>query len=82
MSIFRDQAEGATWRLREATDPLPDPAGDGVAKLYARHQVYGEIAKRNTMHASPYVSTALVARDMLSIVRAHGLEKLQYWGYS
>ncbi|KIP02216.1 hypothetical protein PHLGIDRAFT_305697 [Phlebiopsis gigantea 11061_1 CR5-6] len=82
VNVFHDRAEGAAWRLREATDPLPNVTEDGVSRLWARSQVYGELAKQNTMGTSPYVSTALVARDMLSIMRAHGFDKLQYWGFS
>ena len=80
--VFPDDAEGAAWRLRQVTDPLPNETGDGVSTLWARSHVYGEIAKQNTMESSPYVSTALVARDMLSIMRIHGFDKLQYWGFS
>lgn len=80
--VFPDRAEEAAWRLREVTDPLPNTTDDAVSRIYGRAQVHGDIAKESTSHASPYVSTALVARDMLSITRAHGFEKLQYWGFS
>ena len=82
VNVFPDSAEGATWRIREATDPLPKLTVDAIARIYGRSQQYGDIAQVSTAHASPYVSTALVSRDMLSIIRAHGFEKLQYWGFS
>jgi pimeloyl-ACP methyl ester carboxylesterase len=44
--------------------------------------VYGALALNRAGLEAQYVSTALVARDMLSITRAHGRNKLQYWGFS
>ena len=80
--VFPDDAEGAAWRLRQSTDPLYGISPDAVSRLHARSQIYGKIANVTTLKASPYVSTALVARDMLAITRAHGSDKLQYWGFS
>ncbi|GJE96257.1 alpha/beta hydrolase [Phanerochaete sordida] len=80
--FFEDEAEGAAWRLRVEGDPLINSSADALTRQYARSQVQNAIANRTTAHASPYVSTALVARDMLSIVKAHGQDKLQYWGFS
>ena len=37
---------------------------------------------KRTMHAAEHVSTATVARDMLTITHAHGRDKLLYWGFS
>jgi pimeloyl-ACP methyl ester carboxylesterase len=44
--------------------------------------VYGTLALNRAGFEAQYVSTALTARDMLSITRAHGRDKLQYWGFS
>lgn len=33
-------------------------------------------------YAATYASTASVARDMLEIMKAHGRDKIQYWGFS
>lgn len=82
VNVFPDDAEEAAWRLREQGDPLPNTTADAVSRLWAKAQVYGSIANQTTAHASPYVSTALTARDMLSIVQAHGYDKIQYWGFS
>lgn len=80
--VFPDKAEDAAWRLHEGSDPAANTTADAISRIYSRGQIFGEIAQRTTMHASPYVSTALVARDMLNIMRAHGYDKLQYWGFS
>ncbi|GJE90062.1 alpha/beta hydrolase [Phanerochaete sordida] len=82
VTVFPDDAEEAAWRLREQGDPLPNTTADALSRLWAKSQVYGSIANQTTAHASPYVSTALVARDMLSIMQAHGRDKIQYWGFS
>jgi len=42
----------------------------------------GSIVESRAKKVAEHVSTAIVSRDMLSIVKAHGLEKLQYWGFS
>lgn len=53
-----------------------------LSELYANEQILGNLAKTRMEHVAQFVSTPMVARDMLSIVRAHGHEKLQYWGFS
>ena len=55
---------------------------NGVGLLHAQAQVTGQLALENARKAGQHMSTAVVARDMLSITRAHGREKLQYWGFS
>ncbi|GJE90051.1 alpha/beta hydrolase [Phanerochaete sordida] len=80
--VFKDSAEDAAWRIRVQDTPPPNTTVDAVARLWAGAQVFGSIANQSTAHSSPYVSTALVARDMLSISQAHGFDKLQYWGFS
>ncbi|KAJ3539136.1 hypothetical protein NM688_g6410 [Phlebia brevispora] len=80
--VFSDEAENTRWNLQRDSLPLLNSTTDALSKTYANAVVYGKLAEARTMHASPYVSTALVCRDMLNIVRAHGQEKLQYWGLS
>ncbi|GJE90064.1 alpha/beta hydrolase [Phanerochaete sordida] len=80
--VFKNNAEEAAWRLRVQDDPSPNTTADAVSRLWAKAQVLGSIANQTTARASPYVSTALVARDMLNIMQAHGYDKIQYWGFS
>ena len=82
MNIFPDEAEGMRFRLLANALPLVNTTQDAVSRQYAQSILYGQLAEMRTMDAAPYVSTALVCRDMLSIVRAHGYEELQYWGFS
>ena len=51
-----------------------------LAKTFARAKVFGELA--SSLDVSAHMSTPVVARDMLSIVKLHGINKLQYWGFS
>ncbi|KAH8079799.1 TAP-like protein-domain-containing protein [Cristinia sonorae] len=53
-----------------------------LGALYATSQNLGELAQARMSHVAQHVSTPVVARDMLSIVKAHGRDKLQYWGFS
>lgn len=80
--IFPDEAEDAAWRLKYLEDPAPNSTVDAIARIYSKAHVYGAVANVTAKHSAPYVSTAIVARDMLNIARAHGRDMLQYWGFS
>ncbi|KAF7791738.1 hypothetical protein EIP86_002762 [Pleurotus ostreatoroseus] len=82
VQIFTDDAEDTRWRLQMLGLPLPNSTQDAVSRIHAQYQVYGKLAELRTMDASPYVSTALVCRDMVNMMKAHGWEKIQYWGFS
>ncbi|EIN12406.1 hypothetical protein PUNSTDRAFT_130657 [Punctularia strigosozonata HHB-11173 SS5] len=79
VAIFNDERERAAWQLKRG--PAYNATDDALARAYARAQVMGSLAEARRKEAAQYVSTPMVARDMLSIVRAHGREKLQYWGF-
>ncbi|GJE95989.1 alpha/beta hydrolase [Phanerochaete sordida] len=49
---------------------------------FAQEQVFGKLAEERIANVSQAVSTPAVAMDMLSIVRAFGFEKVNYWGVS
>ncbi|KAF8583140.1 alpha/beta-hydrolase, partial [Ramaria rubella] len=55
-----------------------------VGEVAAAASLLGTLAIQNptVRYAAEHMSTALVARDMLSITRAFGREKLLYWGFS
>jgi len=44
--------------------------------------VLGDIVKDKAEDIVKHVSTPNVATDMLRIVNAMGIDKLQYWGFS
>lgn len=80
--MFDDQAEEVAWVLRETTAPLWNSSSDAVAKLHTRATVINKLVSDRAGHTAAYASTASVSRDMLEITRAHGRDKLQYWGFS
>ena len=57
-------------------------SASSLSHLYEGAHIYGEIAKARTENVTKYVGTPAVARDMLEIVKAHGRDKLHYWGFS
>ncbi|KIJ43912.1 hypothetical protein M422DRAFT_228944 [Sphaerobolus stellatus SS14] len=80
ISLFDDDFERTFWEHDALS--IVNASTDSLAREYARSYVTGQLAAKKANHTSQYVSTALVARDMLSITRAHGRDKLQYWGFS
>lgn len=50
--------------------------------VYGAVHNYGDLAKTRTGNVTKYIGTPAVARDMLQIVKAHGQDKLHYWGLS
>lgn len=81
-TVFQTAGENLVWQLQTSDGPLPFETADAVARLYDSSHVYGDLVFRKGQSYAPYVSTALVARDMLEVTRAHGREKLLYWGIS
>lgn len=53
-----------------------------LGQLWATARTLGDLAQARMGDVAQYVGTPVVARDLLSIVNAHGLDKLQYWGFS
>ncbi|KAF7795724.1 hypothetical protein EIP86_006889 [Pleurotus ostreatoroseus] len=82
LNVFPDETEGFRWRVQSDALPLPNITEDAVARLRAQSIIYAQLAESRVADVAPYVTTALVCRDMLSIMAAHGRDKLQYWGFS
>ena len=79
---FADYAEGVAFRQLLQDDPLVNISADAVARMHARYSILSNLAEENASDSAKHISTALIARDMLSIVYAHGRDKLLYWGLS
>ncbi|KAJ7689457.1 TAP-like protein-domain-containing protein [Mycena rosella] len=80
VSLFETDVERVLW-----DDAVPrelNASEDGVARAWARAQINGRLAAERAGEYLPHVNTENTARDMLRIVEAHGMEKLQYWGIS
>lgn len=81
VSSFCDSVERASGTQRYLF-PLVNTTSDSFVQAYARSQLLGDLTVKRTMHVAEYVSTASVARDILAIIRAHGRDKLLYYGFS
>ncbi|KAF8896781.1 hypothetical protein CPB84DRAFT_1848139 [Gymnopilus junonius] len=82
ISFFETDAERAAFDLSsEATDSTAAPGI--LPSQWAHFQIFGHLAQdRDTAGFLPHVTTDNVARDMLTIVEAHGETMLKYWGIS
>lgn len=81
-SLFPTLPESLIHQLQDTNSPLPFITPDGVAQLYDYNLIYSDLVNTRGQSYAPFVSTTIVARDMLEITRAHGREMLQYWGIS
>jgi pimeloyl-ACP methyl ester carboxylesterase len=81
-NVFESEAEASTFSIQRQYDPFLGIAPGALGQTLARTQILGRLAEVRASDVAPYMSTALVARDMLSIVKAHGFDKLLYWGIS
>ena len=63
----------------------PQNANESVSSLgrtLAQARILGNLAANRIEQISESVSTAAVATDMLTIARAFGFDKVNYWGIS
>lgn len=77
---FENSAERETWTLLEPA--LINASSDALSKRIARAHVINNLIKQKSGDVARHANSAVVARDMLSIVQAHGFSQLQYWGQS
>ena len=80
MFTFPSKPEGQYFFGR--SERAANESAESLGKLQATLKTLGDIALERIKDVAEHVSTPVVARDMLSIVKAHGLDKLQYWGFS
>lgn len=80
MFTFPSEPEEALFST--ALQRAANETSDSLGTVFAKGQLVGKIAKARIPDIAQHVSTPTVARDMLSIVEAFGLDKLQYWGFS
>lgn len=78
VSFFETNMERNAWGNPSLTDL--NSSSDALGRFWARAQVYNRFAAERGSYQ--HINTDNTARDMLQIVRAHGREKLQYWGIS
>jgi len=79
VSFFKTDVERELWNsdLRVVNSSV-----EGIARTWARSKVVGQLAAEQDYGYLRHINTDQTARDMLSIVEAHGQSKIQYWGFS
>ncbi|KAJ7123163.1 TAP-like protein-domain-containing protein [Mycena epipterygia] len=84
VSFYESRAEREIWTT--SADDLNlislNVSADALARAWARGVIEGQLAGEHDDGSLRFINTDHTARDMLRIVQAHGLEKLQYWGFS
>lgn len=80
MNIFESTIEAAKLHL-EVPGSL-NASSASFNEFYVRMNVLGQLAEDRAAKSAAHVSTPTVATDMLSIIKAAGFDKLQYWGFS
>ncbi|KAF8990425.1 TAP-like protein-domain-containing protein [Cyathus striatus] len=79
-SFFSTSAERALWGDQ---GPRVINSSSALTERWARAKIEGQLAKENDKNDYlRHINTDQTARDMLHIVRAHGREKILYWGFS
>lgn len=81
-SVHVSQSEVDEWIITEP--PVANATPDALERLYERNKLRGKLSgeKGRGGEGGEHASTAVVCRDMLQIARAHGREKVMYWGFS
>ena len=82
LQVFSSRAEVKLFSVNTPLTLNSTPAD--LPRLYGYAQILGDLVEERVKaaHVAKHMSTAFVARDLLSITRAHGREKLLYWGFS
>ncbi|KAJ7123175.1 Alpha/Beta hydrolase protein [Mycena epipterygia] len=84
VSFYENRAEREIWSTSSngINAISMNASSDMLARTWARVVIEGQLAGERDDGSLRFMNTDHTARDMLKIVQAHGLEKLQYWGFS
>ncbi|KAG6861429.1 hypothetical protein C0995_000269 [Termitomyces sp. Mi166 len=81
-SFFETALERELWSgITDGFKVINASSGD-LARAWANAAINGKLAWERQPEILGHINTDQTARDMLSIVNAHGREKLSYWGFS
>ncbi|KAJ7663008.1 TAP-like protein-domain-containing protein [Mycena rosella] len=82
-SFFESRSEREIWSSRGNPHTMSmNASADALPRAWARAIIEGQLAGERDDGSLRFINTDHTARDMLRIVQAHGLEKIQYWGFS
>jgi pimeloyl-ACP methyl ester carboxylesterase len=82
LPTFTSTHESTTFSIKADQDPPLGVTPDALARAHARFESFATVAHARLQDIGPYINTPFVARDMLAITKAHGFDKLKYWGAS
>ncbi|KAJ7499974.1 TAP-like protein-domain-containing protein [Mycena latifolia] len=84
VSFFQSRIERELWATNADDTKVTslNASEDALAREWARAIIEGQLAGKRDDGSLRFINTDYTARDMLRIVQAHGLGKLQYWGFS
>lgn len=80
LSTFRSAVEEAVFYSREML--TVNSSDNALGLLYERAQLLGQLVESRSGDIAQYLTTSMVARDMVLLVNALGDEGIQYWGFS
>ncbi|GJE95969.1 alpha/beta hydrolase [Phanerochaete sordida] len=80
LSVFKDPAEALQFY---STYPLVSEATEtAFGQEFAQSQILGRLAFERAKEVAESVTSLTAANDMMSIIKAFGVDKLNYWGVS
>ncbi|EJC98517.1 alpha/beta-hydrolase [Fomitiporia mediterranea MF3/22] len=80
ISVFKDSIEAGAFFIQRELDI--NATESSLGRSFAQQTLLGKLVEERALDVAKTVSTPTVAHDMLSITRAAGHDKLQYWGFS
>ncbi|KAJ7663015.1 TAP-like protein-domain-containing protein [Mycena rosella] len=83
VAFFETRSEREIWSSKVNGKAMSmNASADALPRAWAQAIINGELAGERDDGSLRFINTDHTARDMLRIVQAHGLDKIQYWGFS
>ncbi|KAK2459323.1 hypothetical protein APHAL10511_008678 [Amanita phalloides] len=83
VSFFKNNVDRDLWNAQTSPFSVVNTSTNSIPEYVASAQVVGQLAEAtNTDGYLQFINTDYTARDMLRITKAHGRDKIQYWGFS
>ncbi|KAJ7648654.1 TAP-like protein-domain-containing protein, partial [Mycena polygramma] len=83
VSFFESRAEREIWAGSGfSAEVSMNSSAETLGRAYAQGIVTGQLAGERDDGSLRFINTDHTARDMLRMVQAHSMDKIQYWGFS